>query len=107
MKTETEINQLAAEAMGLCVYVCSENGLIPYDHHHKQPYDFCNDLNAAQKLVKFATQKDALLMEVALDSLIDIYELCNVLTAPAKTITLAALVALDKMTLEEAKEILK
>lgn len=128
MKTETEINKLAAEAMGICFHETSDeypDWSEPHECKHcdmwidasdvrnakmeRQKNDFCADLNAAQKLVTHAKT-----LEVAkkLRRLLgysdeaysdDITE--DVLRAPPKTITLAALVALGKITLEEAKEV--
>lgn len=81
-------------------------------HHYSTFPDFCDDLNAAQRLVKHTINATdysyygETLIDVAWEREADTsaWLIEETLQLPAKTITLACLVALDKITLEEAKE---
>lgn len=124
MKTENEINKLAAEAMGICTHKKpkQEDSLMFFCKHcgawaEIQSYDFCNDLNAAQKLFRFAYEAETGMLEMALDVMVqaelkhngadDVWpNNVDYVLASAKTIALAALVALGLISPEEAKECL-
>lgn len=125
--TNEQINVMAAEVLGIdCIDaslqfngVCLKCGLHVFGHPN-----FCTDLNAAQRLVKhiFKTHiaenmksnrfADVIFSALAIDAvslnnnpnlsnrdLVALYR-----DADAKTITLAALVAAGKITIEDAKE---
>jgi len=135
MKSETELNKLAAEAMGICAehewYNETSSGFVlcrkcKRSKHHESTYpDFCNDLNAAQKFWDFAGQALPSGTEGSLgrtwlylhvgddcpDERIDLLHdhdlaLTIALGASAKPKTVVALVALGKLTPEQAKEVL-
>lgn len=129
MKTEAEINQLAAEAMGIeswhepkwseppdseCI-VCEMP--IAFDEHDYIYPDFCTDLNAAQRLLGVLPADDEdvwRLFEDVFEVYLhdnpnlnggDLIELFRDTTA--RKLTFAILATLGKITLEEAKECLK
>lgn len=127
--TNNEINKLAAEVMYILGWhspdfdsigvassssctICGEDGYGLNEHS-----DFCKDLNAAQKLAiycckdkykrwKLGAMIHELVVSLGMCPTSSVDELgCSFLLSP-KVVTLAILAALDKITLEQAKECL-
>lgn len=118
--TNEQINKMAAEALGIkgwhrywkMIPDTGECGMCYMDkaNHIQDNPDFCDDLNAAQRFVNYTVQNGrrerlrdyghALVCASPYEQ----FFLDEILLLPAKTITLACLVALGKITLEEAKE---
>ena len=118
--TNEQINKMAAEVLGIvfcdgsfdCDGVCYHCGKHETNLVHG---DFCTDLNSAQRLVtSLADTKTRDIFEYAVFQLAPWIEaafsditgmpIVQVLSLPAKTITLAALVAAGKISIEDAKE---
>ena len=118
--TDETINKLCAEALGGCYHELKPESvevglrLAPCihcgDHFHtfdEYPLneDYCTDRNAVARLVEAVGKKDD--FETAIELLVRYaprLSAWEVLKLPPKTIALAWLVTMGKITLEEAKD---
>lgn len=108
---DNEINRLAAEALNICWHKFPEGGgcwRCATEGEALVVADFCTDRNAAARLVEAVDEND--LAGVVLDWYLDDGDVsCAsiwLLKLPPRTITLACLTALGKISLDEAKEAL-